>query len=63
MRYILNVIMSIFVGGVPDLQHFTDGQISSNFNGCISDIRIMNRPPLEVSKDAISGANVRPCVN
>ncbi|XP_025082607.1 basement membrane-specific heparan sulfate proteoglycan core protein-like isoform X8 [Pomacea canaliculata] len=60
---VINVLGNIFFGGVPDLQHFTDGQISSNFNGCISDIRIMNRPPLEVSKDAISGANVRPCVN
>ncbi|KAK7494115.1 hypothetical protein BaRGS_00014588, partial [Batillaria attramentaria] len=59
---VLNVQGNIFFGGVPDLARYTDGQVSNNFNGCIGNIRIQNEA-VDVSNQAINGANVRPCLN
>ncbi|XP_076452135.1 basement membrane-specific heparan sulfate proteoglycan core protein-like isoform X4 [Babylonia areolata] len=60
---VLNVQGNIYFGGVPDLENYTDGLASANFNGCISEIEIQNELIMNVGNRAIGGANVRPCLN
>ncbi|XP_070207543.1 basement membrane-specific heparan sulfate proteoglycan core protein-like isoform X4 [Littorina saxatilis] len=60
---VLNVQGNIFFGGVPDLQRYTDGKFTSNFNGCVKDIQIQNGVAVDVGSTAIGGANVRPCLD
>lgn len=50
-------------GGLPELEGMTDGAVEHNFNGCILDLRILNKGPLDVNSDAVGGYNVRPCLD
>ncbi|XP_048238836.1 basement membrane-specific heparan sulfate proteoglycan core protein-like isoform X2 [Haliotis rufescens] len=60
---VLNVKGNIYLGGLPELEGMTDGAVEHNFNGCILDLRILNKGPLDVKSDAVGGYNVRPCLD
>ncbi|KAK6175562.1 hypothetical protein SNE40_014001 [Patella caerulea] len=60
---VLNVQGNVYLGGVPNLDQMTGDTYKSNFNGCIKDIKVLNKGPLDLSVDAIGGYNVRPCLN
>ncbi|ESO88861.1 hypothetical protein LOTGIDRAFT_219009 [Lottia gigantea] len=60
---VLNVQGNVYIGGVPKITEMTDGDYKSNYNGCISDINILKKGPLNIGKDneVLGGYNVRPC--
>ncbi|XP_067659130.1 basement membrane-specific heparan sulfate proteoglycan core protein-like isoform X2 [Haliotis asinina] len=60
---VLNVKGNIYLGGLPELEGMTDGAVEHNFNGCILDLRIQNKGPLDVKSNAVGGYNVRPCLD
>ncbi|KAL3861185.1 hypothetical protein ACJMK2_007245 [Sinanodonta woodiana] len=59
----LNTKGNIFIGGVALVKEMTGNKFTQNFNGCIENIRIQDKGPMRLPGDAISGYNVRPCVN
>ena len=52
--------MTCFPGGVSMLEVMTDNKYSNNFEGCIEDLVVNGKGPLQGS-DAIVGYNVQSC--
>ena len=48
-------------GGVSLIDGMTDGKYSNNFIGCIGNIVIQGKGPLELPQDAVQGFNVHNC--
>ena len=57
---LLIVSLCLPTGGVSIIDAMTDGKYSQNFEGCIEDLVIHGKGPLE-SRDAIKGYNVLAC--
>ena len=54
--------LSLYIlGGVSLIDAMTDGKYSNNFIGCIGDIVIQGKGPLELPQDAVQGFNVKNC--
>ncbi|XP_041377591.1 basement membrane-specific heparan sulfate proteoglycan core protein-like isoform X3 [Gigantopelta aegis] len=60
---VLNVLGNIFVGGVPNLKTMTDDAFTSNFHGCVIDLYLADKGPLDATHDAVGGYNTRPCLD
>ncbi|XP_064610527.1 LOW QUALITY PROTEIN: basement membrane-specific heparan sulfate proteoglycan core protein-like [Liolophura sinensis] len=58
----LNVKGSVFIGGVPDLSLMTDGKFTENISGCVQDIGLLDKGPIDIDSQAVGGFNVGPCL-
>lgn len=50
------------LGGVPNLDVMTFDQHEKMLEGCISNVYIQGKGPLDLTTDAIGGVNVVPCL-
>ena len=57
----MTTIILYILGGVSLIDAMTDGKYSNNFIGCIGDIVIQGKGPLELPQDAVQGFNVKNC--
>ena len=48
-------------GGVPNAQLMTNGQFTMPFVGCITNLHIQGKGPLDFSTEAVDGRNVDSC--
>lgn len=49
-------------GGVPDLSLMTDGKFTENISGCVEDIGLLDKGPIDIDSQAVGGFNVGPCL-
>ncbi len=54
-------VSGLHAGGLPDIRRMTSGRMSSGFVGCIRDVYLHNRGPINFQSDVIDGINVTPC--
>ena len=59
----LNTLGNIYLGGLPDIRAMTGGKYSRGLIGCISNIILEMDEPLDLSKEAVRGVNVKPCAS
>ncbi|KAI0242624.1 Basement membrane-specific heparan sulfate proteoglycan core protein [Lamellibrachia satsuma] len=58
----LNTRGNMYIGGVPNLDVMTFDQHEKMLEGCISNVYIQGKGPLDLTTDAIGGVNVVPCL-
>lgn len=58
----LNTEGNIYIGGTPNQELMTNGLFSFSLIGCISNLRIQNQGPIDLSRQSVGGVNVQPCV-
>lgn len=59
----LQIIFRIisYIGGVPDIDAFTGGKFSQNFNGCIHMVEGSAGGIANIETAAVGGLNVKSC--
>ncbi|KAK2193775.1 hypothetical protein NP493_5g02050 [Ridgeia piscesae] len=57
----LNTRGNMYIGGVPDLDGMAFGQHDQMLEGCVSNLYIQGKGPLDLTADAVGGVNVVPC--
>jgi len=57
----LNTEGNIYIGGVPDAELMTNGRFIRPFVGCISNLQIQGKGPLDYSFESIDARNVDSC--
>ncbi|XP_078697742.1 basement membrane-specific heparan sulfate proteoglycan core protein-like isoform X15 [Branchiostoma floridae x Branchiostoma belcheri] len=57
----VNAKGSVYIGGMPDIVKHTGDKYQTGMVGCVYNLRLQNRPPINLLLDNIGGSNVLPC--
>ncbi|CAH1240507.1 HSPG2 [Branchiostoma lanceolatum] len=57
----VNAKGSVYIGGMPDITKHTGDKYRTGMVGCVYNLRLQNRPPINLLLDNIGGSNVLPC--
>lgn len=60
-HHMLNAKGNVYVGGLPNAEHMTNGRYVHGLKGCVHHLQIQNAEPINFQRAALSAMNVVPC--